>query len=489
MNLIWLRSDLRTYDNPALTAACAAGPTVAAYFLTPEQWDEHVLSPWKKDLIVRQLRALAEDLASLNIPLVVENAGSFKQVPAQLAELARARQANTVFWNREYEVNEARCAANVQQALEAQGVATRQFDDQCVIEPGRVLTQAGDMFKVYSAFRRAWLQHYPLAARPLATRPAPQGVLKQGTDLRALDGLNLNVEATAAQRWPAGESAALARLQRFADSAVHDYAKRRDEPAAAATSEISPYLNIGAISIRQCLQAALNANEGRVEGGQRGVEVWINELLWREFYRHLLAAFPRLCMHQPFLSETDRLPWRHDRDLFKRWCEGQTGFPIVDAAMRQLKQTGWMHNRLRMICAMFLTKDLFIDWRWGERYFMQNLVDGDLASNNGGWQWSASTGVDAAPYFRIFNPARQSERFDAEGDYIRTWVPELAKLDSKSIHQPSSQQGAAAGYVPPLVNHASASAEAKRLFQTLGREPNRVLHYHAAPTPQQEEMF
>jgi deoxyribodipyrimidine photo-lyase len=215
------------------------------------------------------------------------------------------------------------------------------------------------------------------------------------------------------------------------------------------------------------MHAALSLNHGSLSEGQQGIATWINELIWREFYKHLLVDFPQLCRFKPFKPETDRLPWKQDSELFEAWKAGRTGFPIVDAAMRQLKQTAWMHNRLRMVVAMFLTKHLFIDWRLGEAYFMSMLVDGDLASNNGGWQWSASTGVDAVPYFRIFNPTRQSQRFDERGDFIRQYLPELSGLDNKSIHMPSAQQAKALAYPLPIVDHSAAVAQTKLWFKRL----------------------
>jgi deoxyribodipyrimidine photo-lyase len=243
--------------------------------------------------------------------------------------------------------------------------------------------------------------------------------------------------------WPAGERAAAKRLEAFVDGRISRYKTDRELPGVDGTSTLSPYLAVGAISPRQCLKAAVEWNKGKLSGGHPGADQWIAELIWREFYRHVLVAFPRVCMGRAFKSETDRIRWRYDEGEFAAWCEGRTGYPIVDAAMRCLNATGWMHNRLRMVAAMFLAKDLLIDWRWGEKYFMQRLVDGDLASNNGGWQWSASTGTDAAPYFRIFNPVSQSRKCDPEGVFIRKWVPELAGVSGDEVHDPSE--------LPPLV--------------------------------------
>ncbi|MEX2367033.1 MAG: deoxyribodipyrimidine photo-lyase, partial [Pseudohongiellaceae bacterium] len=234
------------------------------------------------------------------------------------------------------------------------------------------------------------------------------------------------------------------RLDRFCLQGLDAYHKLRDQPALDATSRLSPYLAAGVLGIRECWRKSAACQDGE------GLFTWQNELLWRDFYRHIMFHFPRVCQHQPWKQDTVRIPWRHDPKEFHRWCHGQTGFPIIDAAMRQLLELGWMHNRLRMIVAMFLSKHLLIDWRLGEKWFMQHLVDGDFAANNGGWQWSASTGTDAVPYFRIFNPVTQSQRFDPHGDFIRAFVPELATLDRRAIHQPGKLRPAA--YPEPMID-------------------------------------
>jgi deoxyribodipyrimidine photo-lyase len=273
--------------------------------------------------------------------------------------------------------------------------------------------------------------------------------------------------------WTAGERAAKLRLNAFVTKQIRAYKDRRDLPAEAATSRLSPYLTAGVISPRQCLLAAAEANGGRLDGGRAGPSCWVSELIWREFYRHVLVGFPRVSMNRAFKEKTERVPWRYDGDQFADWCAGRTGVPIVDAGMRELAQTGWMHNRLRMIVAMFLTKDLLIDWRWGERHFMRQLIDGDLASNNGGWQWSASTGTDAAPYFRIFNPYRQGQRYDPAGNYIRQFVPELADVPSDWLHDPNkfpAEERQRLGYPEPMIDHAAARQQALAAFNALARQ-------------------
>ena len=468
LNLMWFRSDLRTYDNPALTAAMSSGVTIAIYCLTEQQWDKHHISVAKRALVTSQLKSLEQQLAKLRVPFIVLNCGTFANCPDRIVEFCQQHSINQIFCNLEYELNEQNCLKAVFSRTQQHGVNLFAYHDQCAIAPGEILNQSGQMYKVFSAFKRAYFSAFNFHARPLHNLPEPQGDLPTSSDLSALD--SIEVDTTALDDWPAGEDEAHQRLNLFLESQVYSYHEDRDYPALDATSGLSAYLAVGIISTRQCLQAALSLNEGMLGEGNQGVVSWINELIWRDFYRHLINAEPRLCKHQAFQQETERLPWSKNQSDFQRWCEGRTGIPIIDAAMRQLNQTGWMHNLLRMVCAMFLTKDLFIDWRWGEQFFMEKLIDGDFASNNGGWQWSASTGVDAAPYFRIFNPYRQSERFDPKGSFIRKYVPELAEISGKAIHCPPEKILQVIQYPSVMVDHKTATAEVKNRFKQLKPE-------------------
>jgi deoxyribodipyrimidine photo-lyase len=285
-----------------------------------------------------------------------------------------------------------------------------------------------------------------------------------------LAGTGLDPGDEPSELFPAGERAARERLDRFIEERAPSYHRDRDVASEDATSRLSPYLAVGAISIRRCLGAALAANGGRLRGGSKGIDAWIKELAWREFYRHVLVGFPRVSKHRAFRLETEALAWRDDDEGFEAWCAGRTGVPIVDAGIRQLLATGWMHNRLRMVTAMFLTKNLLIDWRRGERFFNRHLIDADLASNNGGWQWSASTGTDAAPYFRIFNPWTQAKRYDPDGRFIRRWVEELADVPLDALHDPERLRGqlGASGYPSPIVDVAASRGRAIAAFRALG---------------------
>lgn len=462
---MWFRSDLRVYDNPALFEAMSAGPTLAVYVITEGQWQKHGISPAKRALILRQLKCLHKELQKLNVPLLILACDTFKQLPEELGQLLERLEIDSLFYNHEYEVNERACAHKVEQLFQDRGLSVRAFHDACLIPPGTIRNKQGEPYKVFSAFKRAVFEVHDSRARDIYNRPDAQRSIKFTSDINAL-----KVDNFLAQLWPAGEDEAHDRLNHFMDRAIKQYKKLRDFPAADATSEISPYLAVGALSTTQCMQAALSLNSGSLSEGNEGIACWINEIIWREFYRHLLVDFPDVCRHKAFKPETERLPWKHDDKLFSAWKDGLTGYPLVDAAMRQLNETGWMHNRLRMVTAMFLTKHLFIDWRLGEAYFMSKLVDGDLASNNGGWQWSASTGVDAVPYFRIFNPVTQSQRFDPDGEFIRRFLPELSHLDNKSIHMPTEKQARAAGYPLPMVEHARAVAQTKYWFKSLSEQ-------------------
>jgi len=473
--LVWFRSDLRTGDNSALYHACASADrgVIGAFAICPDQWRQHDWADAKVDFILRNLACLSRRLERLNIPLLILRCVSFDDVPHALLRLARRHDCDALYFNDEYEVNEHRRDAAVCELFQRAGAAVNRSLDQLILPPGEVRTKSGGFFTVYPPFKRAWMAALesddglnvlpsPRRQRALVCPPAriPKSI-KGFTPGRGLSSL-----------WPAGEGKAERQLARFVADRIDRYKGDRDRPAVDGTSRLSPYLAAGVISPRQCLRAALDANNGRLDGGRAGPECWIGELIWREFYRHVLVGFPRVSMNRAFKPATERLRWRHDEWDFAAWCEGRTGFPIVDAAMRQLLQTGWMHNRLRMIAAMFLAKDLLLDWRWGERHFMRHLIDGDLASNNGGWQWAASTGTAAVPYFRIFSPYQQSRRFDPRGEFIRRYSPELRSLDDQTIHDPSAlarDELAKLDYPPPICDHASARRRTLAAFKRLRR--------------------
>ncbi|CAI8827194.1 deoxyribodipyrimidine photo-lyase [Pseudomonas serboccidentalis] len=470
MQLIWLRSDLRQHDNTALAAAAARGPTVAVYLLSPRQWLEHDDAACKVDFWLRNLRELSSALGELNIPLLIRTADHWDQAPVVLVELCRQLNVEAVHVNEEYGVHESRRDAAVAQALKTTGIAFHSYLDQLLFKPGTVLTKTETYFQVFSQFRKVCYERLHRSVPGLIKAPGKQAKLNIDSD-----PVPASVEGFAAPSeslrtlWPAGEQQARRRLDTFADAQIDYYQSERDFPAKPGTSQLSAYLAAGVISPRQCLHAALQSNQGEFDSGKVGAVTWINELLWREFYKHILFGYPRVSRHRAFRPETEAVAWRNAPDELAAWQEARTGLPIIDAAMRQLLETGWMHNRLRMVVAMFLTKNLLIDWREGERFFMRHLIDGDLAANNGGWQWSASTGTDSAPYFRIFNPLSQSEKFDSEGLFIKHWLPELAGLNKKEVHNPASAGGlfGVADYPAPIVNLGASRERALAAFKNL----------------------
>ena len=459
MNLVWLRNDLRILDNPALWHACTDGPTLCVFAITPEQWREHHDAPAKVGFMLEQLRCVAAELQALNIPLKLITADRFDDLPLVLLAACSNWGVSQVWFNNELPVNERRRDAAVTDALQGASISVNSYGADLIHNPGEVVNQSGDYYKVFTPFYRRWLGMLPQTQIEPLGAPAAQQPTTIASDVipTQLSGWASRYRA---DLWPAGEAAASVKLHSFLARHHDGYSERRDFPATAGTSTLSPYLAVGALSIRQCIQA-LRATE-LAEPWENSK--WLAELVWREFYRHLIVARPELCMGQDFKPFPGPSPWQRNDQGWQSWCEGRTGFPIVDAAMRQLNQTGWMHNRLRMVTATFLTKLLMIDWRRGEQYFMDHLIDGDLASNNGGWQWASSTGADAAPYFRIFSPLRQSQRFDAQGTFIKRFVPELSAVNTRQIHDPDSATRREAGYPEPVIDYGAARKDALTRF-------------------------
>jgi deoxyribodipyrimidine photo-lyase len=460
---MWFRNDLRVADNPALHAASDAHQVVAVFLLADKQWQAHFVAPRRLAFLRESIRELQKDLNRLNIPLVIAPAARFSDAPAALLKIADDWQAQQIFCNSEYPLNEQNRDRHVADACSHQGIGFHQYHGGVILPPGSVMTASGDPYTVFTPFKRRWLSTLnpddwtPLPepdAQAELSAPAQSPAKLDSQNLELLDQLPQGDD----QDWPAGATAAQQRLSFFIDRRVHAYQAERDFPAKPATSRLSPYLSIGSLSARQALAAARTANDNLLNAkpdANPGLDTWISELIWREFYRHVTAAFPRISKGRAFKTQTDALTWRHDPEQFDRWCLGMTGYPIVDAGMRQLNATGWMHNRLRMVTAMFLSKHLLLDWRLGERYFMEHLIDGDFAANNGGWQWSSSTGTDAVPYFRIFNPTSQAKKFDTEEEFIREWVPEIDGLAGSTP----------AAYPAPMVDHTEARKRALAFFK------------------------
>ncbi|MBV4412361.1 deoxyribodipyrimidine photo-lyase [Enterobacteriaceae bacterium YMB-R22] len=465
IHLVWFRNDLRIHDNLALAAACrnSKARVLALFIATPGQWRLHNMAPRQAWFIQQHVDMLQASLAAKGIPLRVLAAHDFAACAGVIKTYCADNDVDALFYNYQYELNERRRDAAVEKALGGK-VLCQGFDDSVLLAPGSITTGNHTMYKIFTPFSKAFL-HRLREETPMRL-PAPQARESGAVKAPAHCRFDYPQQEVDAQLFPVGEMAALYRLRQFCRHAAKDYLAQRNFPALNGTSLLSAYLTVGVLSPRQCLHGLLAEHPGALEGDSGAV--WLNQLIWREFYRHLLTYNPALCCHRSFIDWTEKVKWRNNTKALRAWQEGYTGYPIIDAAMRQLNATGWMHNRLRMVAASFLVKDLLIDWREGERYFISRLVDGDLAANNGGWQWSASTGTDASPWFRIFNPTTQGLRFDEQGDFIRYWVPELNVVPGKAVHEPwrwAEKNGYRLDYPRPIVEHKQARAAALAAYQ------------------------
>ena len=453
-HLVWFRADLRVHDNIALAAACRAkdARVLALFIATPEQWQQHDMAPRQAAYLCAHLNELQRSLGEKGIPLIYKEVSDFSAQLQAVQAICDEHDVTHLFYNYQYEFNEQQRDRQLENRLDT--VVCQGFDDSVMLPPGSVMTGNHEMYKVFTPFKNAFIKRLKEALPECVAAPAARG--EPLTDLPALT-FDYPQQAFDETLFPADEKAAITQLRHFCKQGAAEYESQRDFPAVEGTSRLSACLALGVLSPRQCLHRLL-AEQPQALDGAAGA-VWLNELIWREFYRHLMTYHPDLCKHRPFIRWTENVKWQQNDDRLRAWQNGTTGYPIVDAAMRQLNATGWMHNRLRMITASFLVKDLLIDWRVGERYFISQLIDGDLAANNGGWQWAASTGTDAAPYFRIFNPTTQGQRFDADGEFIRHWLPELNEVPAKAIHEPwtwADKQDVTLDYPRPLVDHKQA---------------------------------
>ena len=458
--LHWFRNDLRLRDHGALQALADRVEEWGALFVLDPVLLDGPLSRNRDRFLIESLASLRDALAERGVSLLTVS-GDPETVVPRIAERLRVDVVSYTEADTPYAL---RRDAAVRAALESDGREILAVRDHTIFGPDEVLTKKGGPHSIYSPYRRAWWAAWEAAPR----WPSPRLRLPKGpipVERRASEDAIAKLRLPSSPRIgpPGGEPAARRRLARFLESRVGRYATDRDVPAEDGTARLSPYLRFGVISARRCVADALAHAEANPEE-RPGVEKWLDELVWREFYAAVLAHRPEITTRN-FRPEYDRLAWRSDPEGFEAWCTGRTGYPIVDAGMRQLVQTGWMHNRVRMIVASFLTKDLLIDWRRGARFFMDHLVDGDPASNNGGWQWAASTGTDPQPYFRIFNPSKQGERWDPEGVYVRRFVPELAELETRYVHSPWLAPMPPEHYPAPIVAHGEARKRALDVYR------------------------
>ena len=447
----WIRRDLRLTDNQALSAALAvASQIIPLFIIDPFFATSAYVGDKRRAFLWAGLQALDTDLRQRGCRLMVRRGQPKDVLTAVLAESG----ATAIFAEEDF----SRYAQSRDSYI-AKNLPLQLVGGLVVQPPGTVLKQDGTPYTVFTPFKKnAWLK------RPLPRQsnilPAPQTLLPHS---------ELPTEpipkAPTTLPFPAGEAEGQRRLALFVQQRIGQYKQKRDMMAMPGTSQLSPYLRFGMISARQAVVTAVAAlQQAHGKDARKGAETWLSELIWREFYIHILYHFPHV-LRGSFRPEYDKIAWHNNPVEFEAWCNGRTGYPVVDAAMRQLTTIGWMHNRARMVVASFLVKDLLIDWRWGEKFFMQHLVDGDPAANNGGWQWAAGTGTDAAPYFRIFNPTAQAKKFDPDGVYIRRWLPELAAVPNDFIHEPWKMPPLAQkvadcqigrDYPAPIINHKIA---------------------------------
>ena len=463
--ICWLRRDLRLHDHAALYHALKNSQSVQCVFVFDTRILEKLTDTQDRrvEFIWHSLSELNERLQSLGSRLQVLHGKPVEVIPA----LAREIDAEAVFCNHDYEPEAVNRDAAVADALAATDIAFHHYKDQVIFEQSEILNGSGKPYGVFTPYKNAWLKKlddFYLRAYPtdryfsaLATSVAQA--------IPTLESLGFVPGKLNLQTMPTGESGAMKLFEDFTRR-IGLYKEARDFPSVKGVSYLSTHLRFGTISIRRLAEAARHV-------GGAGAETWLSELIWREFYQMLLCHYPQLARGAAYKPQFNAIAFPNDAAKFAAWCEARTGYPLVDAAMRQLNQTGFMHNRLRMVVASFLVKDLHVDWRWGERYFAEHLLDFDLAANNGGWQWAASTGCDAQPWFRIFNPVTQSERFDPEGKFIRRYLPELLTCPDRWLHAPwlmpvSEQQrcGILIGqsYPQPVVDHAWARIKALELF-------------------------
>jgi deoxyribodipyrimidine photo-lyase len=451
--LVWFRSDLRLQDNPALRNAFEQAKNVHAVFIfSNNQLKTHNEANVKIDFLKSNLFLLEEKLNKLNVPLTIIDSGGFDSDASLIEQFIEKKNIKKVFWNNQFGEDEATRDKVVKILLDKKNIDYETYNDQIIYEPGFLKTGQGLPYSVFTPFKRKWIENFEMDFLDIEYRYEARNNLDYSSNVRDFDFNYKKTHQVNMELWPAGEDEAETRLLRFLNEKAIDYSKNRNDPILDGTSRISPYLALGIISSKKCILEALKINNFEFNSGHIGVTKWIDEIVWREFYKNIMFSFPRVSKGQPFQDYSKAILWRYNEDELNAWKEGRTGFPIVDAAMRQLLNEGWMHNRLRMVVAMFFTKNMLHDWRLGEAYFMQNLIDGDFASNNGGWQWSSSTGTDAAPYFRIFNPITQSTNFDKDGIFIKKYVPELKDLDKSVIHNPSIEHRKYCKYPEPILD-------------------------------------
>lgn len=469
-NLVWFRNDLRTRDNKALFEACKDEDVnvFGLFIFTPIQWGKHNISNKKKLFIKKNLIYLRKNLAQLNIYLFLKKCDDFNDTLYCLESFCIKKKIKKIFYNRQYELDELKRDKKIEKKI-GNRFLFYSFDSNFLLQPKTILNNNGNMYKVFTPFYNKCLKKLKEKKIKLYELPKKRKYINHKfLEESCYSFFNFCKKKKENKKiFEYGEKHALNKLKNFFIYSLYQYNINRNIPYLNGTSMISPYLTIGIVSPRQCISVLETIYPKFLEKKYTNCLLWMKELLWREFYHNIIIYYPDLCKNKPFNKWTNNILWENNLNMFRAWKNGNTGYPIIDAAMRQLKKLGWMHNRLRMITASFLVKHLLIDWRYGEKYFMSKLIDGDFASNNGGWQWSASTGADSVPYFRIFNPILQGKLFDPDGIFIKKWIPELKNVPSKYIFQPtmwSKKFNKILNYPEPIVDHKIARKKCLYIF-------------------------
>lgn len=509
---------LRIEDNRGLAHASQLAKSrnahlVVVFFISPGDWKMHDRAPQRIDFVLRNLAEVKKQLDELHIPLVLHTQKKRTEIPKDIAKFAKEWGVTNVVGNIEYEVDECwRDIATIKE-LSKSKVHVDFLEDVYVVPAGVLKTGQGNQYSVFSPWNRSWTSYLSSHLDLVEESPLPEAndqSIRKDKTLSSLFGKNNEVPQSVEgfecdnvdymkKLWPAGSHAARTVLSNFIkrkggengmeapatgdcwddvgpnakESRIGRYGIGRNLVSENGSSRLSPYLSAGVISARACLRATMDLEKGKLKVGRgTGVEMWNTEISFRDFYGHVLAAWPRVSMQRNYILKYEAVVWENNEEHFQRWCEGKTGYPLIDAGMRQLAHSSWQHNRARMACAMFLTKHLLCDWRWGEKHYARHLIDSDLASNNAGWQWSASTGTDPQPYFRVFNPLSQSEKCDPNGEYIRHWLPELRGVKGAAVHDPfnrlSRGEFEKLDYPKPIVEHKAARERAMARFKDPG---------------------
>lgn len=466
-HLMWFRNDLRINDNTALYTACRNkdANVLSIFIATPHQWERHLMSFKKSEYIYKNLLILQKNIIQLGIPLYFYESKDFFTSIKYLINFCQKHKVNDIFYNYQYEINERKRDCLIQKMFKKENISVHTFHDEVLITPDKIHKKNGQAYSIFSFFKKNIMKK--LKTKLPQTFPAP--------NIRALLTIKKNIIKFSYPRenidedlFPIGEHCALRKLFFFIDKKIKKYDLEHHFLHLNSTSFLSVCLSVGVLSSRQCINVLfkkkmyqLNTNIDKC--------MWLNELIWREFYKHLLIRHPELSQHKSLSNLENKIKWNINKKHFTAWKEGKTGYPIVDAGMRQLNTLGWMHNRIRMITASFLVKDLLINWREGEKYFMSKLIDGDLAINNGNWQWIASIGYNCMPYFRIFNPIYQAKKFDKSGFFIKKYLPELRIIPNADIFTPhiwAQKTGNKIDYPLPIVDHHKTKKNVTSVFES-----------------------